>query len=201
VLSWGAAGCGTPDGGISTATPIAPVDGRAMQMQPLLRAELPGSNSYPEWVFQLDRDSLFTSPSTSDYVSPIDGEVRWRVPNELEVAARYYWRVGFNLGGKVYWGTHVSFEGGPPLHLFPNPFCCKNATIYKTLLVRGMVPPARLRILNDYSLMVYETGRITSSQFAWPLVDLAGDSIANGRYTFEISDATGDRTLKLRIKR
>ena len=34
-----------------------------------------------------------------------------------------------------------------------------------------------------------------------PLVDQAGDAVLNGRFRFEITDKTGNRTLKLRVNR
>lgn len=195
--------CGGPEigDGQLVVRLVAPIEGRAMSLFPTLRAEVTRTDFKTRWVFEVDSDSLFGSPLSSGKVSANEGDVRWRVTEELEVAALYYWRIGESIGTRIHWQQPVSFEGGPPLHLFPSPFCCENAKKYKTVLLKGMVPPAHLKIFNRHSLLVYETGRITSSQFAWPLVDQAGDSIPNGRFRFEVTDKTGNRTLSLRISR
>jgi hypothetical protein len=194
-------GCAGQDTQSAVITLVAPVEGRAMDLKPDLRVKFTGTDFRSDWYFEVDTDSLFSDPLRSDAVSAYDGKVHWRVSADLEVSVRYYWRVGASLGRRVIWEPHASFEGGPPLHLFPSPFCCNNAKKHNTLLVRGMVPPARLQVFNQHDLMIYETGRITGSQFAWPLKDQGGALVPNGRYRFEIADNTGNRTLKLRVSR
>lgn len=200
-LNFFSAGCADSINKSIVVKPVAPIEGRAMSLQPTLRAEVTDTDFKTQWYFEVDRDSMFGSPLRSDLVTAYAGDVRWKVTEDLEVSARYYWRIGASIGRQVHWEKPVGFEGGPPLHLFPSPFCCNNAKKYKTLLVRGIVPPAHLKIYNQHQLLVYETGRIGSSQFAWPLVDQAGDAVPNGRFRFEITDKTGNRTLKLRVNR
>ena len=194
-------GCADSGTGSIEVRLVAPVEGRAMSQRPTLRAQVTDTDFKTQWIFEVDSDSMFGSPLASGLISANDGDVRWKVTEDLEVSARYYWRIGASVGTRVHWEPPVGFEGGPPLHLFPSPFCCNNAKQYKTLLVRGMVPPARVQIFNQHRLLIYETGRITSSQFAWPLVNQAGDAVPDGRFRFEITDKTGNRTLKLRVSR
>lgn len=200
-LNFMSVGCADSIDSSIVVKPVAPIEGRAMSLQPTLRAEVTDTDFKTQWYFEVDSDSMFGSPLRSGLVSANDGDVRWKVTEDLEVSARYYWRIGASIGRQVHWEPPVGFEGGPPLHLFPSPFCCNNAKKYKTLLVRGIVPPAHLQIFNQHQLLIYETGRITSSQFAWPLVDQGGDAVPNGRFRFEITDKTGNRTLKLRVTR
>jgi len=179
----------------------SPTGGRAASSRPSLSVTLRNAGSADTYHFQLADDSLFDLALESGPVKAESSHVKWQPAQDLEVGRIYYWRVGAMDGGPVLWDTIQRFVGGPPLNVFPNPYCCKWTKSHRHITIDGMAPPAQLQIVTATGEVVFELQAIREYSYAWNIANQDGTPVPNGDYEVKVDDRLGHHELRLRIVR